>query len=159
MPWIEFVVHRQSGGAVLVPSTASDIQTVSRARWKHGDIVASEFKRPRNGPHHRRVFGLLRFLFESQERFETHEALRCYLTLQTTYVTEGVDHATGAVFRFPRSWSYSEMDEIEFDDLHSQLINIALREFIPGATPDDLQWSVDQQAFIDGVMSFSNQNL
>ncbi|AJG18793.1 hypothetical protein [Cupriavidus basilensis] len=157
MPDLSFVVFNPPGHGqpYLVPSSAFDIKSVERLRWKHGDVITSEFRKPRSGPHHRQVFGgLLRFVFEAQERFDTPEALRCFLTLNTSFCIECVDQATGQVLRFPRSWSYREMDETEFKQLKEELLPVILKEFFPHEGIDWLKASVNQQAFMDGLMSF-----
>lgn len=157
MPTVSFiVVHRQGHDTpCLVPSTPFDEGIVRRQRWETGEVVCSEFRKPRVGWHHRQIFGMLRFVFEAQERFGNPEALRRHLALQTSFVIEDIDRATGELVRIPRSWAYNDMDELEFTQLHAELVPVILREFFPSCTPAWLKESVDAQAFLDGVMSYS----
>lgn len=156
MPSIQWVVFKPPGvpHACLVPSTAFDLKSVERQRWKHGDVVDADFHKHRSGPNHRRLFGLLRFLFEAQERFDNVEALRCHLTLQTSFVVTCQDAKTGDIQRYPRSWSYDEMDETEHAELASQVQDVIVREFFPHADENWLKASVNTQGFMDGVMSY-----
>jgi hypothetical protein len=156
MPAIDWVVFKLPGHAhiTLVPSTATDLKTVAQQRWKHGDVVTAQFRKPRDGRHHRKVFGLLRFVFEAQERFDHPEALRRHLTLKTSFVVETVDRATGRVLRMPRSWSYDELDQVDFEQLHEELYAAVTGEFFPTETVNWLKRAIDEQAFMDGVISF-----
>jgi hypothetical protein len=156
MPSIQWVVFKPPGvpHACLVPSTAFDLKNVERQRWKHGDVVDAEFHKHRSGPNHRRLFGLLRFVYEAQERFADVEALRCFLTLQTSFVTSCEDPKLGISLRFPMSWSYESMDETQFAELRHQVQDVIVREFFPHADENWLKASVNTQGFMDGVMSF-----
>lgn len=156
MPILHFTVYRPPGHdmTTLVPATQFDLAPLRAQKWQHGDLVVSEFKKPRNGRHHRLVFQLLKFVFDNQERFEHPEALRRHLTLQTSFVLETIDRATGEILRIPRSWSYTEMDEAEFQQLHSEVVSVVLREFWPTEDENWLRAGVQAQAFMDGVMSF-----
>lgn len=106
-------------------------------------LVLPAAPRQRYGPHHRWVFGgLLPFTFENQERFDSIEGLRFWLSCRTTFVDVVTDKATGEVIRFPRSWSYESMDEAEFQALHAELDVIVLREFFPGCDGEWLKAAV-----------------
>jgi hypothetical protein len=143
-----------SGSLVFVPSRADDVETLRRMRVAPGDELRAKFKRARNPLHHRRVFALINFVFQNQERFDGAEALRCFLTLHTSFCHAYQDQATGAVFRVPRSWAYDEMDEEEFTKLHEELIPVILREFMPGMSAGELVDAAAQNAFMDGVAGF-----
>lgn len=156
MPTLSFVVFKPPGQDVpyLTPSTALDVAPLRRTGWRHGDVVTVEFNRPRSGPRHRLVMGMLRFVHENQERFETFEELRAFLALQTSFVIEVIDRKTGEIQRVPRSWSYAEMDELEFAALHEELVPIILGEFYHGKSREWLKRSMNYQAFLDGLMGF-----
>jgi hypothetical protein len=153
---LSFVVFNPPGCSqpCLVPSTAFDQVPFRRLGLKHGDVLTSEFVKRRSGKHHRLVFGMLKLVFDSQERFEHVEALRRHLTLETSFVIECMDKATGEVIRMARSWAYSEMDEAEFSQLHEELVPVILREFYPTEDVNWLKNAVTYQAFMDGVLAF-----
>ncbi|WP_235934915.1 hypothetical protein [Undibacterium crateris] len=97
---------------------------------------------------------MLHFVFENQCRFDSEDALRWFLSMQTSFVREYVDAATGEVIRVPRSWSYEEMDEFDFSSLHSELVDVIIKFFYPTENERWLKNSVNELAFLDGVMSF-----
>lgn len=120
----------------------------------HGDVVTFDIKKERNGKHHRLVFLMLHFVFENQYRFDSEDALRWFLSMQTSFVREYTDGATGEIMRVPRSWSYEEMDEVDFSELHSQLVDVIIKNFYPTENEKWLKNSVCEQAFLDGLLSF-----
>ncbi len=120
----------------------------------HGDVVTFNIKKERNGKHHRLVFEMLNFVFENQCRFDSLDALRWFLTMQTSFVREYADAATGEVIRVPRSWSYEEMDELEFSVLHSELPDVIIKNFYPTEDASWLKNSMNENAFINGILAF-----
>ena len=121
---------------------------------RHGDVLTTEFHKPRSGKYHRRVFALLQMVFENQDRFDHLEVLRQFLTLQTSFVIESLDHATGEVIRLPRSWEYSQMDQTEFEALNSELIDAVLRCFYPTEDENWLKNGLEYHCFANNVLGF-----
>lgn len=139
---------------MLTPATQFDGKPLRAQRWRHGDVVTLDIRKPRSGPHHRLVFQLLAFVFQNQDRFDNPEALRRHLALRTSFVIEAQDKATGEIIRMARSWSYAEMDEAEFQQLHAELVPVILDEFYPDEDANWLRAGVSYQAFMDGVLAF-----
>lgn len=155
MPELAFVVFAPPGhDPCLVPSTRVDQKPFRRLGLKHGDVLTAKFTKRRNGKFHRLVMGMTTFVFENQERFATFDGLRHFLSLRTSFVIEAEDKATGQTIRIPRSWSYEEMDETEFQQLASELVDVIIAEFFPTEDANWLRKSVEYQAFIDGVLGF-----
>lgn len=156
MPKVSMIYFLPSGRtqACLVPSLAADQKIISRMKLNHGDVVSFDLRAERNGKHHRLVFQMLNFVFENQSRFDSIDALRWFLTMQTSFVHEYLDQSTGEVIRIPRSWTYAEMDEIEFSTLHSEIVDVIIKNFYPTENENWLKSSMNESAFLDGLMSF-----
>ena len=156
MPECSLVAVRPPGfdRTAFIASTERDREVLSKAGIQPGVVITFDIKAPRHGKHHRLVFALLRFVFKNQDRYDNEEALRKALTLETSFVEEFVD-LHGEIHRQPRSWSYKAMDEIEFAQLHSELIDVVLRLMWPGQSVQWLKAGVDADAAAEHVMSFA----
>ena len=156
MPKVSLIYFLPSGRSqpCFVPSLVDDQKCLARMKLEHGDVVTINVKKERNGKHHRLVFEMLNFVFANQCRFDSLEALRWFLTLQTSFVSEHIDAATGEVIRIPRSWSYEAMDEVEFSALHSELPDAIIKNFYPTEDQNWLKRSINENAFIDGILTF-----
>ncbi len=128
------VYHPMGRPLILVPATIPDMTRAEKA-WKDGDVVTIEVTRKRSGAHHRYVFALLNFILGNQELFDSGkylqdlDGLRRWMTLHTSFVHVDICPLTGETIKTPRSWSYDELDEDEFGQLHSELNSVSIRLF------------------------------
>lgn len=104
------VVKHFSG--VLVPDGPPDQEFIARLRT--GEVLTGQFKKPRNGAHHRKAFALLTIMWQRQDRFPTFTHMlmdvKVKLGHYDHYITE-----SGEVVYLPRSISYREMGQEEFE--------------------------------------------
>lgn len=100
---------------------------------KPGDLREFKTSKPRDIVRHRKYFALLNLTFENQDKFDSIEHLRAWVQIKAGHVEliEGV--------YLPKSIAFSEMDEVEFLELYNGVINVILREVIPGMDRGDLE--------------------
>jgi hypothetical protein len=104
---------------------------VNRRRWRGfwkrlvklepGECVVIKSNQPRSGPYHRRHFKLEHDLFEAQERFELADQFLYWLKVGAGWVTWAAG-PTGGVVPIPRSVSYAEADQAEFEEFHGRVV-------------------------------------
>lgn len=114
----------------LVPCYESDREKMDRVK----DIVSVDIKVPRNLMFHRKFFALLNLAFENQERYDSMEVFRPIMIMKAGFYEE-VKTDKGLVF-LPKSISFAKMDDMEFEELYSKMINVVIKEI--GATEDDI---------------------
>lgn len=112
--------------------------------WKIGDQLLANIRKPRNGKLHRKAFVLLDIVFPHTE-YPTKESLRKALTVGAGFVDEIINPMTGEVAWTARSWAFDNMDDAEFQELYSRMIDVALK-IVPGSKRDDWETAVDEIA-------------
>ena len=123
---------KQPGG-LLLPASDGDAERLER--FKSGVIYPVEIKQARNPAFHGKVFAFMQFCFEhwsadkTDERFKASAAqfdsFRKNLTVLAGYkdVTFTID---GRLRVEAKSLAFGNMDQDEFEDCYSALINAAL---------------------------------
>lgn len=138
----------------FIASTSRDRELLQRSNVAEGEILELKLKLGRNGKHHRLVFAMLRFVFQNQEIYEDEESLREALTLRTSFTIK-VRTLGGRVQKRARSWSYEELDEADFTQLHSELVKVILGEFFPGQSEYWLREGIEHEAMTEHLMGFA----
>lgn len=110
--------------------------------WKVGDVLRAEVTKPRNGGLHRKAFVLLGKVWPHTD-YPNKDALRKAMTIGAGFTEELIDPMTGAVHWAPKSWEFNQMDELEFEDLYSRLIDVALK-VVPNSTRGDWEQAVNE---------------
>jgi len=129
---MKIYVKKTSTG--LVPIYNSDYEGLKECKLKLGEEYEVEIKKKRNYKFHKKYFALLNLCFENQDKFEDINDLRYYLTMKSGFVKK-IDTGNG-IMHIPKSISFSNMDEIEFDNLY-QLTITTVCNFI-GIEKEDL---------------------
>ena len=131
---IDFI--KQYGG-VLVP--ADDIEAEQMSRFKTGEMYAVDIKLVRNPGFHRKVFQFFSFCFEHwacQREFLNESAqkdvFRKNLTVLAGYYDELVN-IKGEIRIEAKSLSFGSMQQDEFEQCYSALINAAIKHIFPGS--------------------------
>lgn len=106
----------------LIPVYNSDLDNLKMCKLKEGEIYEVEIKKKRNYEFHKKYFALINLCFDNQEQFETLDVLRDYLTCKAGYYTK-ISTPDGEMIK-PDSISFSSMDEIKFQELYSNTINV-----------------------------------
>lgn len=98
-----------------------------RRFWKRllnlepGEMAVAEMVFPRSGPFHRRHMLIEQTVFDAQERFEDFEQFRYWLKVGAGWVTWAAG-PKGGVVPIPKSISYREADEAQFQQYHEKVI-------------------------------------
>lgn len=117
------VVKHFSG--VLVPDQPPDEEFVRRL--KTGEVLTAEFKRVRNGGHHRKLHVLLTLMYQNQERFQNWEDMMVDVKVKAGHYRHHVT-AAGEVVYIPESYSYRAMGQEQFEPFYSRIVDIALTD-------------------------------
>lgn len=97
-------------------------------RVKSGEPIIIDFKPKRNARFHRKLFALLKVIFQNQEHYESIDHLREMVTIKAGHC-ETILAPNGYTHFKAKSISFSEMDEAEFEDFYSKILDIAFEWF------------------------------
>lgn len=95
---------------------------------KPANMYKCDIRRARNPQHHRKGFALINLIFESQERYRTIEDLLVELKLRTGWYREHV-RTDGSIIYVPKSISFADMDQLEFERFYDAVADIAIQEY------------------------------
>jgi hypothetical protein len=94
--------------------------------WKLGDVLRADIVKPRNGGLHRKAFALVKLIYPHTD-YGSLKALRDAMTVGAGYVDIVVNPMTGEAGWTPRSWEFTNMDNIEFEALFNRLVDVAMK--------------------------------
>jgi hypothetical protein len=94
-----------------------------------GEIVLGRFKKARILPHHNKFFGILRMVFNNQEKYLSEEGLRKAITIQAGYV-ERIDLDGERFSLVPMSIAFEKMDQTEFNKFYDAAL-LAIPALLP----------------------------
>lgn len=94
-----------------------------------GEILRIKLHRDRNPRHHRLFFGLLKLVFDNQDKYLSQEALRFAITVQAGYVDE-IRLSKDRVALKPKSISWGSMDQNDFKLFYDAALK-AIPELLP----------------------------
>ncbi len=123
--------HRQfhlngSEAMILLPAYETD-QAVFDS-LKSDNMYKCDIRRARNPQHHRKGMALIRLIFESQERYTLLEDLLIELKLKTGWYREHI-RSDGELIYVPKSISFADMDQLEFEAFYETLIDVAIEDY------------------------------
>ena len=97
-----------------------------------------KFKQPLNISFHRKYFALINMAYENQEKFNNVSHYRKYLTCKAGFYTAyETDKGT---FIEADSISFASMDELEFNELYSKMLDVIIKEM--GITGEDVAQNI-----------------
>ena len=111
-------------------------------KLKVGEEYQCEVKQPRNLKFHKKFFALVNMLFENQEIYNNPDRLRKDLIIEAGLYDEWVDFQ-GVMQREAKSISFAKMNENEFSELYSKVIDVIVKHF-----------NFDRQDIIENVQQF-----
>ena len=100
------------------------------SKMKRGDLFLLDYKPKRNVQFNRKIFALLKIVFQNQSKYDNMEDLRTEMKLKSGWYQTHIT-TKGKLIYIPKSMSFSEMDAIEFEEIYSKFIDIALKHFVP----------------------------
>lgn len=112
-----------------------------------GELFTLDYWFPREGWKHRKHFAMLTAIFDAQEQFADPEQMRMWLQVGAGHC-EFVPGPTGKAVAIPKSISYSQMDDAEFDVHHEKVKDFlrsehAQRFLWPHLTPEQTWQTIE----------------
>ena len=117
-----YLVKNENGQ--FIPAFNSDYESAKKI--KAGETVEATIVRPRNIKFHRKFFALLNMGFSNQEKYDCFEDYRAVFIMKTGNY-KVIETDKGVVY-LPKSISFAAMDEIEFSELYSKMIDVLIKE-------------------------------
>ena len=108
-----------------------------------GEYLRIEASKPRNGPHHRKLFALLTLVSENSETYDTTEKALVAVKLVTGYCDPFVNPLTGELGQVPQSIAYESMDQDVFDAFYNAAIDGILAHILPHLPRDKFDRLLD----------------
>lgn len=130
----------------LIACNDSDREVLDK--FKKGDVLKVDIKKPRNVQFHRKYFALLNIAFNNLpehliEYYPNFEVFRTILQLKAGYYTPVLTQK-GTTIYLPKSISFASMDSLEFDELFNSVVDIIIDSILVGVDRDELLNEVKQ---------------
>lgn len=147
------LMFRVTPEGTLAPADEITRAALRRRKFRIGDVLAADPKKPRNLPAWRRAHRLAQLLIESLDEFEGGEAHQVLKRLQ---IETGIGCEELAIRvpgvgmclqRIPRSMAFDEMDDGEFNEIYAQFCQHVIGTYWPDLTPEQ----IDQMASLVGM--------
>lgn len=129
-----FVKRNMLGG--LVPADARSEEVIKSL--PHGKWLNAQISQPRNVKHHAKYWALLNKVFENQDHFKTVEHLHNCIKVATGHsVTYQLKN--GKQVHCPTSISFAKMNQQEFENYYTGVVQFITTEVIPGLDSRELE--------------------
>ena len=136
----------------LVPADEASREWYEKV--KHGEVVSGEFKKVRNYRFLKKYFALLKIGFDQWEPGKVNskygvpeknfKRFRSDLTILAGYY-ETTIRLDGSVRIEPKSISFAEMEEEDFEELYSRTIDVLIKHVYNAAmTPEEIDETVNK---------------
>lgn len=146
------IILMKATSDTLIPFDDAAAEFVRKC--KTGELLHSDYKRVRNYKFHKKYFALIKFAFDQWEPQDNLQYLgqpvlknikrfRKDIAILSGFFETTVN-LKGEVRLEAKSISFSQMDEIEFDELYQSTITIVLSRILKNYSRADLDNVVDQ---------------
>ena len=132
---------RKSNGGFLTPDDQDTVELMQGV--KSGEVLAVEFKRPRNYKFLKKFRALVQVVFDNQDKYSNKEDLVVELKLQVGHYEEHITLG-GKITYQPKSISFAQMDELEFGVFYNKVVDVVLKRFLNDMSKEDFDYTVDQ---------------
>jgi len=130
------IQHEGHETPALIPSDQASWDALKKK--KMGSTVATETKRARSPDHHRKFWAVMTKVFENQQtEFPTVDAMVDAIKVEIGH-TELLMRITSEVVLVPKSISFHDMGQDEFNEFYKKVIDCVCEFIIPGATPEEV---------------------
>ena len=129
---MKFTIVKQLNNSFKV-AYDSDYEKIKRI--KVGDFLECEIRKPRNYQFHKKFFALIQMIYQNQEIYNNIDDLREDLTISAGYYVKR-ENLQGEAIKKAKSIKFSEMDEHEFSDYYSRVLDEIVKHF-PEDQPED----------------------
>lgn len=134
---IEFTMRRVGNQFEMVDPD----EEVQELVWKLvplGEEAVFSLKKGRNPRFHNLAMSFFKEIFANQDRYDVFEDFLTEVKLRCGHYTEHVT-VKGVVIYIPKSVSFSEMKELEFQAFMKKAIDVCLKHFCQGWKEEDLR--------------------
>lgn len=133
MPEI-FLLKRTDG--LFEPDPVYD-EIAKKFGW--GTALRAKTWKDRNYLYHKKFFAFIKYVYDNQQTriYDNQEALRAEIIMRAGYFDTHV-HIGGKTSFSPKSISFERMDNIQFEELFSKCIDVAIQKFCPDSSEQDI---------------------
>jgi uncharacterized protein DUF1367 len=119
--------------------TAEDQQTYDRfrrrlAHMENGECFKLEFSVPRNIEHHKKFFALVSLIAETSDVYDNRDKALTAIKIVAGHCDFVPHPESGELIPVPRSISFANMDQLEFDEFYENAVNGVLKHLLPAMT-------------------------
>lgn len=123
----------------------ADEQSAELARkYNLGETYRADVCRPRETTSLRRYWALINLVLMNSDEFKTKEQLHAYLKIRAGHATPIVSKKTGEIFLVPNSIDFDTLDEAQFLDVWSKIIDVVCAEILPGVQASEMQYEIEK---------------
>jgi len=116
----------KTADGTLISSSEKTTEILKKVAVGSGILV--DFKPKRNYLFHKKAFALLNLVFQNQDRYDNLDDLLVEFKLKSGHYQEHIS-TKGNLMYIPKSISFAEMDQNEFEDLYQKFLDIAFKHF------------------------------
>lgn len=103
-----------------------------------GGIVKVALTKARNVGHHRKLFALLSLIYSNQSHYHSVEELLDAIKVYVGHCSV-MQLRDGTEVRVPKSISFSNMDQVEFNAFWDRVVKVVCEQILPGVTAEELE--------------------
>lgn len=115
-------------------------------RMEPGEFFTFSYKRQRNIKFHRKFFALVTFVAENSDTYDNKEKALVAIKLAAGHCDFLPDPKGGGLIAVPRSISFTEMDQDQFDAFYEAAVNGVLAHILPYMNRVALDQAVEEVA-------------
>ncbi len=104
----------------------SDYETLKK--FKVGDLLECEIRKPRNYKFHKKFFALLNLVYQNQETYNNIDDLREDLTVASGFY-ESRNNLQNEPVKKAKSISFAKMSEDDFGKFYNSIVDVIVKYF------------------------------
>lgn len=130
----DLIMYKAKGG--LFPDMDEDSQYLCKV--PDGEYLMAKVTRPRNIRLHRKFFALLNLAVQNQNKYNNVDQLLIAVKIKIGHFDMQITES-GEVVYIPKSISFANMDDLEFDKFYNRVLTVICSDVITGADPDEIE--------------------
>lgn len=134
----EIYLRRRMGA--LYPVSRGDEEAIQRV--PEGKVLKASITQPRNVKHHRKFMALLNAVYPHQSAYATFDSFHAAVKVALGH-GETVVLPDKRVMVVPKSISFAQMDQLQFDEFYTAAVELICAKVIPGINKPELEQQVE----------------